>query len=105
MKIALVFISVRTKTVRGVMRFSCYKTSITGNTAGADRSGTPERRRTAADLTSELAQRERRLLADVGARVLEGGREAVDCARIAKLTEGEGHLLPHVGNAVLQRNH
>ena len=51
------------------------------------------RPRRGACLSSELTERERRLLADVGVGVLQRGRQPIEGARIAELTERERDLL------------
>ncbi len=58
-----------------------------------------------AGLASELAEGERGLLPDVCARILQGSGEAVYCARVADLSEREGHLFPNVGIGILERDH
>ena len=49
-----------------------------------------------ATAVANLAERERRLLADVGARVLERRRQRLDRALIAELAEAERRLLADV---------
>src|SRR5829696_5560819 len=101
MNTAVVFISVRTKTARGVMQSPAKKLASPT---------TPGQRRCTASplsrlrLSSELSQCEGGLLPHVSARVFERGGQSIDGARVANLPEGKRHLFTDVGDAVFERD-